>query len=80
MPGPNGAWFIVRLDRILPGETTMLPAIAAATRNELAQSLGDEYSQQFANAARADVKVTRNAGRASPSSSGSCAGAAGAGQ
>ena len=61
LPGPNGAWFVVRLDRILPGETAMLPAIAAATRTELGQSLGDEYAQQFANAARAEVKVTHNA-------------------
>jgi len=32
----------------------------SATRNELQRSLSDEYAQQFANAARDEVKVKRN--------------------
>jgi len=31
-----------------------------ATRSELQRSLGDEYAQQFAAAARGEVKVKRN--------------------
>jgi peptidyl-prolyl cis-trans isomerase D len=59
--GPNGSWFIVRLDRIQPGDAKMLPMVMGATRNELQRSLGDEYAQQFASAARNEVKVKRNA-------------------
>jgi peptidyl-prolyl cis-trans isomerase D len=58
--GPNGSWFVVRLDQITPGDPRMLPMIIGQTRGELQRSLGDEYAQQFANAARNDVKVKRN--------------------
>ena len=58
--GPNGSWFIVKLEQIAPGNPQLLPMVMAATRNELQRSLGDEYAQQFANAARDEVKVKRN--------------------
>jgi peptidyl-prolyl cis-trans isomerase D len=59
-PGPNGGWFVAHLDRITPGDPSVLPAIVAATRRELGDGLGEEYVRQFANAARAEVKVKRN--------------------
>lgn len=58
--GPNGSWFIVKLDRIVPGDQRTLPMIVGATRNELQRSLGEEYAQQFANAARGEVTIKRN--------------------
>ena len=58
--GPNGSWFIVKLEQIAPGNPQLLPMVMAATRTELQRSLGDEYAQQFANAARDEVKVKRN--------------------
>lgn len=58
--GPDGSWFIVKLDQILPGNPQFLPMVMASTRTELQRSLGDEYAQQFANAARDEVKVKRN--------------------
>jgi len=58
--GPNGTWFIVRLDQIAPGDPQMLPMIVGATRSELQRSFADEYAQQFANAARDEIKVKRN--------------------
>jgi peptidyl-prolyl cis-trans isomerase D len=58
--GPNGSWFIVRLDQIAPGDPQALPMVIGATRNELQRSLADEYTQQFATAARNEVKVKRN--------------------
>ena len=59
--GPNGSWFLVRLDQIAPGDPAALPMVMNATRGELQRSLGDEYAQQFAGAAREEVKVKRNA-------------------
>lgn len=58
--GPNGSWFIVKLEQIMPGNPQFLPMVMSATRNELQRSLGDEYAQQFASAARDEVKVKRN--------------------
>lgn len=59
-PGPNGGWFVAHLDRITQGDPAALPAIVGATRKQLAEGLADEYQRQFANAARAEVKVKRN--------------------
>lgn len=59
--GPNGSWFLVKLNQITPGDPKMLPMVVNGTRNELQRNLGDEYAQQFANAARDEVKVKRNA-------------------
>ena len=58
--GTNGSWFIVKLEQIAPGNAQFLPMVMSATRNELQRSLSDEYAQQFANAARDEVKVKRN--------------------
>ncbi len=61
-PGPSGGWFVVHLDRIVPGDPAAVPALVAATRGELARNLGEEYAQQFAAAARAEVTVKHNPG------------------
>jgi len=60
VPGPNGSWFIVRLDQITPADPKMLPVVMGMTRSELQRNLGEEYAQQFANAARDEIKVKRN--------------------
>lgn len=57
---PDGSWFVVKLERIAPGDPKALPLVIGATRGELQRSLGDEYVQQFVNAARDEVKVKRN--------------------
>ena len=58
--GPNGSWFIIKLEQIQPGDPQLLPVVINGTRSQLARSLGDEYAQQFAAAARDEVKVKRN--------------------
>ena len=58
--GPNGSWFLVKLDQITPGNPQLLPMVVNATRGELQRSLGDEYAQEFAGAARDEIKVKRN--------------------
>jgi peptidyl-prolyl cis-trans isomerase D len=59
-PLPGGSWSLVRLDRITPGDAKQMPALVAATRGEMGSVLGREYADQFAAAARADVKISRN--------------------
>lgn len=58
--GPNGSWFVVKLERITPGDPRALPLVIGATRNELQRSIGEEYAEQFAKAARGEVTVKRN--------------------
>jgi len=58
--GPNGSWFVIKLEQIVPGDPQLLPVVVNGTRNQLQRTLGDEYAQQFASAARGEVKVKRN--------------------
>ena len=61
LPAPNGrGWFIVYLDKIVPGDAGKEPGLTEAVRSQFAQILGDEYSQQFGAAVRAKAKIKRN--------------------
>jgi peptidyl-prolyl cis-trans isomerase D len=61
MPAPDGrGWFVVYLERIVPGDARKEPGLAEAVRGQFAQILGDEYARQFTGAIRASLKVKRN--------------------
>ncbi|HEY0148735.1 MAG TPA: SurA N-terminal domain-containing protein [Allosphingosinicella sp.] len=61
MPAPNGAgWFVVFLDKIVPGNAGGTPELVDAVKGQFAQVMGDEYAQQFTAAMRARAKVKRN--------------------
>ena len=61
MPAPNGSgWFVVYLDKIVPGNATGTPELIEAVKSQFTQVMGDEYAQQFTNAMRARTKVKRN--------------------
>jgi peptidyl-prolyl cis-trans isomerase D len=63
LPAPDGrGWFVVYLDRIVPGDASKEPGLAEAVRGQLAQIIGDEYARQFTAALRASLKVKRNDG------------------
>ena len=58
---PEGAgWFVVYLDKIVPGDPKAAQPLVAATQAQLSRLVGDEYVQQFAAAIKAKVGVTRN--------------------
>jgi len=58
--GPGGTWFVVHLDRIVPGDMTQLPALTKVVQGDLTRTLSGEYLEQFANAARSEIKVRIN--------------------
>jgi peptidyl-prolyl cis-trans isomerase D len=60
-PGTDG-WFVVYLDRIVPGNAAAEPQLTQAVKTQFAAILGDEYAQQFSASLRASVKVKRNDG------------------
>jgi peptidyl-prolyl cis-trans isomerase D len=61
IPAPNGAgWFVVYLEKIVPGNATGTPELIDAVKGQFAQVMGDEYARQFTAAMRAKVKVKRN--------------------
>ena len=53
-------WFIVYLDKIVPGDASTKPELPRAVRGQLAQILSDEYAQQFTGAIRGGMTEKRN--------------------
>jgi peptidyl-prolyl cis-trans isomerase D len=61
LAAPNGSgWFIVYLDRIVPGDAAKEPALTAAVKGQFRQVLGEEYLRQFGAAIRKKAEVERN--------------------
>jgi peptidyl-prolyl cis-trans isomerase D len=61
LPAPDGrGWFVVYLDKVVPGDSSKQPGLAEAVRGQFAQIVGDEYAAQFTGAIRASLKVKRN--------------------
>lgn len=61
LPAPDGrGWFVVYLERIVPGDSSKEPGLTQAVRTQFAQILGEEYARQFSAAIRDALKVERN--------------------
>jgi peptidyl-prolyl cis-trans isomerase D len=58
---PQGrGFFIVKVDKIVPGNAMVQPALIGQMQNELQQGLGDDYSREFLAAMRQELGVKRN--------------------
>jgi peptidyl-prolyl cis-trans isomerase D len=57
----QGGWFVIKLDKIVPGDATKQPGVVAATRTDLGRVIGREYVEQFTNAVKRAVGVKKNA-------------------
>jgi peptidyl-prolyl cis-trans isomerase D len=63
MPADNGAaFFVVVLDKIVPGDVATVPGLVDSTRGELATAISSELAEQFVHAIQKDVGITRDAG------------------
>src|SRR3546814_8079379 len=58
--GNDQGYFIVKLDSIQRGDAGKQPAIVDAVKQQMSRVVGNEYVEQFASAAQADVGVKRN--------------------
>lgn len=57
----RGGWLIVKLEQIQPGDAAKIPEVVTATRQDLGRAVGQEYAQQFTEAAKRATKASRNA-------------------
>jgi peptidyl-prolyl cis-trans isomerase D len=61
LAAPNGSgWFVVHLDKVVPGDARSTEQLVETTRAQFSQVLGDEYAQQFNRAGQAGMKIQRN--------------------
>lgn len=56
----RSGWFVIRLDRIIPGDISTAPGLAERVRQELLPIQAREYAEQFVAAMRADVGVSQD--------------------
>jgi peptidyl-prolyl cis-trans isomerase D len=54
------AFYIVRANKIVPGNALLQPGLISQMQGELRTAIGDDYVGQMLNAIRADMKVERN--------------------
>jgi peptidyl-prolyl cis-trans isomerase D len=59
MPDKQG-WFVVWLDKTEPGDAATQPQLIEMQRRQMADQVGDEYTQQFATAVKAALTVKRD--------------------
>lgn len=57
----EGGWYVVKLDRIQPGDARGNPQLLGAARAEIGRAVGSEYVQQFARAVRDTIGVKTDA-------------------
>ena len=61
VPDPrNRSLFVVKVNKIVPGNALLQPALIGQMRSELQQAVGQDYAAQFIAAIRAEMKVKRN--------------------
>jgi peptidyl-prolyl cis-trans isomerase D len=58
--GQGEGFYVVKLNKIIPGNALAAPSLITQTRNQMQESLAQEYGQQFLNAMRETVGVKRN--------------------
>jgi peptidyl-prolyl cis-trans isomerase D len=57
---PQGrAFFVVKVDKITPGNALLQPTLISQVQNEFQTTLAQEYARQFVEAMRAEVTVRR---------------------
>ena len=58
--GQGEGFYVVKLNKIIPGNALTAPSLVTQTSNQMQESLSQEYGQQFLNAMREAVGVKRN--------------------
>jgi peptidyl-prolyl cis-trans isomerase D len=53
-------FYIVKVDKIVPGNPLIQPTLIGQMQNELQQAAGDDYAQEFLAAARKELGTKRN--------------------
>jgi peptidyl-prolyl cis-trans isomerase D len=60
-PDPQGrALFVVKVDKIAPGNALLQPNLISQMQGELQQSASDDYAREFVAALREEMKAKRN--------------------
>jgi peptidyl-prolyl cis-trans isomerase D len=56
----NRSFFVVKVDKVVPGNALLQPGLIGRMQNELTEAVTQDYAAQFMAAVRADMDVRRN--------------------
>jgi peptidyl-prolyl cis-trans isomerase D len=57
---PQGGFFIVKVNKITPGNALMSPGLISQVQRELGQAVSDDYAEQFLADIKRGLKAKRN--------------------
>lgn len=57
---PNGGFFVVKVNKITPGNALLSPGLIGQVRNELGQAASQDYAQEFVADLKREMKAKRN--------------------
>jgi peptidyl-prolyl cis-trans isomerase D len=61
LPDPKAhGFFIVKVNKITPGNALTQPALIGQMQNELSQAVADDYAREFLSAMRKELGTKRN--------------------
>jgi peptidyl-prolyl cis-trans isomerase D len=59
-PNPQGGFFVVKVNKITPGNALLSPSLIGQVQNELNQSTAQDYAEQFVSDLKRQLKARRN--------------------
>jgi peptidyl-prolyl cis-trans isomerase D len=57
---PQGGFFVVKVDKITPGNALLSPGLISQVQTQLGQAAADDYAQQFVSDLKRQMKAKRN--------------------
>ena len=59
-PSPQGGFFIVKVDKIMPGNAMLSPGLIGQVQRELGQATSQDYAEEFTSDLKREMKAKRN--------------------
>jgi peptidyl-prolyl cis-trans isomerase D len=56
----GGGFFVVRVDKITPGNAVIAPNLITQVQGELGRAVSQDYAEEFLNAIKRQLKIKRN--------------------
>ena len=56
----GGGFFVVKVDKITPGNALIAPNLIAQVQGELGRAASQDYAEEFVNAVKRQLKAKRN--------------------
>ena len=59
-PNPQGGFFVVKVDKITPGNALLAPGLISQVQTQLGQAISEDYAEEFTSDLKRQMKAKRN--------------------